>query len=54
MAYKDKELQRETTNKRVKRFREKQKITCPACGGKKYIEREHGLIRLPCPECKGK
>ncbi|MCJ7829327.1 MAG: hypothetical protein MUP81_06275 [Dehalococcoidia bacterium] len=27
---------------------------CPVCGGKGYREFEAGLIRLACPECRGK
>jgi len=28
------------------------KVTCSACGGKGYIEYEHGLIQSPCKECQ--
>ena len=27
--------------------------TCDRCAGLGYIEHEHGLIRLPCPVCRG-
>ena len=27
-------------------------LKCPACGGKKYCEYEHGLIRIACTRCK--
>lgn len=25
---------------------------CPACGGRGFIELEHGLIMKPCSECR--
>jgi len=25
---------------------------CPTCGGNGFIEYEHGLIRMPCKECR--
>lgn len=32
---------------------EEQKEVCSQCKGLKYIEYEHGLIRLPCKACRG-
>lgn len=56
MAYKDLEKKRATTRERVRRHRAKQNVTslvtpCPDCGGKGFIEREHGLIMVKC-RCK--
>ncbi len=29
-------------------------MKCPKCKGQKYLEFEHGLIRIRCDICKGK
>ena len=57
MAYADKEKQRATTRKRVKRHRAKKtgatkSSDCKVCGGKGFIELEHGLIQKKCKECQ--
>jgi len=58
MSYKDKDLERATTRKRVKKHRAKQKavtegVTCPLCGGRGFTEHEHGLMQVQC-ECQVK
>jgi hypothetical protein len=55
MPYKDEEKRRSATRERVKRFRKNkealQDVTipvCPDCGGRGFIEFNHGLLQVAC------